>query len=152
RLTGRPRPSLQGKLADGIPSPTGSLGLQAGDYVRIKPQAEIETTLNKHGRNRGLSFDGEEMAPYCARVVKVRRRVTRIIEEPTGRMLEMKQPCIMLDGVVCEALYASCRLNCPRAIPSYWREIWLQRVPAPDAAAKESRQQNGPKTGSGQSC
>ena len=132
RLTGRGRPALAGQIPDGAPSPTGTLALQEGEYVRIRPQAEIETTLNRHGRNRGLSFDGEEMAPYCGKVVRVRRRVTRIVEEATGRMIEMKQPCIMLDGVICDALYASCRLNCPRAIPSYWREIWLERAPPGD--------------------
>ena len=68
------------------------------------------------------------MAPYCGRVVKVYKSVSKIIDEPTGKMLHMKQPCIMLDGVVCKAEYASCRLNCPRVIPSYWREIWLERV------------------------
>jgi hypothetical protein len=40
----------------------------------------------------------------------------------------MKQPCIILEGAVCQGEYAACRLNCPRAIPSYWREIWLERV------------------------
>ena len=137
RITGRPRPTLDGKVADGVSSPTGSIGLQEGEYVRVKPQREIELTINSQGRNRGLSFDGEEMAPYCGKVLRVRRRVSRILEETTGRMLEMKQPCIMLDGAVCQSLYASCRLNCPRAIPSYWREIWLERVPAPSGAALE---------------
>jgi hypothetical protein len=61
--------------------------------------------------------------------------VTKIIDEPTGKMLHMKQPCIMLEGVVCNAEYASCRLNCPRAIPSYWREIWLDRVESPKSIA-----------------
>jgi hypothetical protein len=41
----------------------------------------------------------------------------------------------MLEGVVCNAEYASCRLNCPRAIPSYWREIWLERVEDPKPIA-----------------
>ena len=68
------------------------------------------------------------MAPYCERIVKVRKSVTKIIDEPTGKMLHMKQPCIMLEGVVCNAEYASERLNCPRAIPCYWRELWLERV------------------------
>jgi len=42
----------------------------------------------------------------------------------------MKEPCIILEGVVCNAEYAQCRLNCPRAIYSYWRELWLERVDA----------------------
>jgi hypothetical protein len=127
-LSGRPSPSWNGQIPDGAPTPTGRLDLKPGEYVRIKTQAEIEQTIHKDGKNRGLYFDSEEMAPYCGCVVKVHKSVTRIIDEPTGKMLHMKQPCIMLEGVVCKAEYASCRLNCPRAIPSYWREIWLERV------------------------
>jgi hypothetical protein len=127
-LSGRPSPSLHGQIPDGAPTPTSKLDLKPGEYVRIKTQTEIEQTLHKNGRNRGLSFDPEEMAPYCGRVVQVRKSVTQIIDEPTGKMLHMKQPCIMLEDVVCRAEYANCRLNCPRAIPSYWREIWLERV------------------------
>jgi hypothetical protein len=134
-LSGRACPSLHGQIQDGAPTPTGRLDLKPGEYVRIKAQAEIEQTIDKNGKNRGLSFDAEEMAPYCGRVVKVRKSVTKIIDEPTGKMLEMKQSCIMLEGVVCNAEYASCRLNCPRAIPSYWREIWLDRVESPKSIA-----------------
>ena len=130
RLTGRPSPAVQAYVPDGAKTPTGRLDLSPGDTVRIKPQAEIERTINKASRNRGLLFDCEEMAPYCGRVVKVRKRVTQIIEEHTGKMLHMKEPCIMLEGVVCKSEYAHCRLNCPRAIPSYWREIWLDKVEA----------------------
>ena len=61
-------------------------------------------------------------------VYRVHSCVTRILDELTGQMLHMKQPCIILQGVVCNSEYAQCRLNCPRAIPCYWREIWLERV------------------------
>lgn len=144
RLSGRPSPGLTTHIRDGERTPTGRLGLKPGEFVRIKSQREIEPTLDRTGRNRGLTFDSQEMAPYCGRVVKVRKAVTRIIEEPTGRMIEMKQPCIMLEGVVCNAEYANRRLNCPRAIRSYWRELWLERVETaaaemvPDASAIEN--------------
>jgi hypothetical protein len=127
-LSGRASPSLHGQIPDGAPTPTGRLDLKPGEYVRIKTQTEIEQTLDKKGRNRGLGFDPEEMAPYCGHVVKVRKSVTKIIDESTGKMLHMKQPCIMLEGVVCKAECARSRLNCPREIPSYWRELWLERV------------------------
>jgi hypothetical protein len=140
-LSGRPCPLLNGQIQDGAPTPTGRLDLKPGEYVRIKAQTEIEQTIDKNGKNRGLSFDAEEMAPYCGRVVKVRKTVTKIIDEPTGKMLHMKQPCIMLEGVVCNAEYASCRLNCPRAISSYWREIWLERVETPNRIVEGSPQQ-----------
>jgi hypothetical protein len=127
-LTGRPSPRLTAHVEDGQRTPTGRLGLARGERVRIKPQSEIEPTLDRAGKNRGLSFDSQEMAPYCGRIVEVHKLVTKIIEEPTGRMIEMKQPCVMLRGVVCRAEYADQRLNCPREIKSYWREIWLERV------------------------
>ena len=129
-LSGRPSPSVHGQIPDAIRTPMGRLDLNPGEYVRIKAQTEIEQTLDKSGKNRGLSFDPEEMAPYCGRVVQVHKSVTKIIDESTGTMLHMKQPCIMLEGVVCKAEYASYRLNCPRAIPAYWRELWLERVEA----------------------
>lgn len=129
-LTGRGSPSLCGKIQPGTPTPTLRLDLQPGELVRIKTQSEIEETLDARGRNRGLTFDPEEMAPYCGRLVTVRKRVSKIIEEPTGKILQVKEPCIMLDGVICRGEFATGRLNCPRAIPSYWREIWLKRVNA----------------------
>jgi hypothetical protein len=136
-LTGRKTPYFNPTIKPGESAPTdvGSLGLSAGDYVRIKSQSEIEKTLNKHSRNRGLFFDWEEMAPYCGKVFRVKKVVKKIIDEPSGKMITMKHPCIMLDGVVCNAEYVSCRLNCPRQIPSYWREIWLERVDSPVAHA-----------------
>jgi hypothetical protein len=127
-LTGRPGPSLCGKIERGMPTPMGRLDLKPGEYVRIKSKEQIEPTVDESGRNRGLTFDPEEMAPYCGRVFKVRGSVTQIIDERCGKMLLMKHPCIILEGVVCNAEYARDRLNCPRSIPSYWRELWLERV------------------------
>ena len=117
-LTGRPSPDVEGKIGLGQSTPTGRLNLKPGERVRIKPAAAIAATLDERGKNRGLSFD-REMMPFCGQVFTVRSSVTRIIDEPTGRMIQMKQPCIMLEGVVCNAEYSECRLLCPRAIPSY---------------------------------
>jgi hypothetical protein len=130
-LAGRSVPSGSGKVKRGARTPTGRLDLKPGEYVRVKSLAEIEVTLDQSMKNRGLGFDPEEMAPYCGRVFRVRRSVTQILHEVTGKMLYMKQPCIILEGVVCTGAYATCRLNCPRAFPCYWREIWLERAEAP---------------------
>jgi hypothetical protein len=129
-LTGRPGPGIHGKIADGARTPSNRLDLKPGEFVRIKSQQAIEETLDAKGKNRGLFFDWE-MIPYCGRVFKVRSRVSRMIDEPTGKMLELKQPCIMLEGVVCNSVYNSSRLMCPRAIPPYWREEWLDRLNDP---------------------
>jgi hypothetical protein len=108
-------------------TPSAKLDLQPGELVRIKSKQEIEATLDEANHNRGLFFDGE-MARYCGRTARVRARVARIVDEHTGELIEISSDCIMLDGVVCTGDYH--RL-CPRGIYSYWREIWLERVPDP---------------------
>jgi hypothetical protein len=105
-------------------TPTGTSDLQPGELVRVKPKAQIMRTLSKDLRNRGLGFE-EEMARHCGREARVLRRVDRCIDEQSGRLLRMKNPCIVLDGIVCEGAYNA---NCPRSIYSFWREIWLDRV------------------------
>jgi len=127
-VTGRGAPRWHGEIPDGQRTPTTRLDLQPGERVRIKSQDEIEKTLDGRNKNRGLLFDPEEMAPFCGKTATVRMAVTKIIDEPTGKMLQMKESCIMLEGIFCKAEYAPCRLNCPRAIPSYWREAWLERI------------------------
>lgn len=107
-----------------VRTPTRDTGLQPGDLVRIRPKAEIMQTLNKDLLNRGMGFDAE-MARFCGRTARVARRVTTIIDEHTGRMLHLRNPCIVLEGIVCEGALST---SCPRSIPAYWREIWLERV------------------------
>jgi len=117
---------LQGQVRSGR-TPTGELGLRTGELVRIKSKAEIEATLNGDLLNRGMGFD-PEMSRFCGRTARVQRRVDRVIDEKTGRMLTMKYPCIVLDGVVCEGVFSG---SCPRAFVSFWREIWLERIEEP---------------------
>jgi len=122
---GAPFPRRWGNIPEGEPTPTSTVDLQPGELVRIKPYKEILKTLNARNRNRGLYFDAEEV-PYCGGTYRVLKRVTRIIQERTGKMLEMKTPCFILDSVICQSRYSECRLFCPRSIYSYWREIWLE--------------------------
>jgi hypothetical protein len=74
-----------------------------------------------------LYFD-PEMVPFTGREYEVDRRVTRIIDERTSRMVTFKTDAVILKKVFCQARYANCRRFCPRAIYPYWREIWLERV------------------------
>jgi hypothetical protein len=105
-------------------TPTAPLDLRPGEMVRIKTQEQIEATLTEAGLNRGLSFE-EEMSRYCGHTARVRARVTKCLDEKTGRMLTMKNPCIMLEDVVCAGVYSA---NCPRQFIPFWREIWLERL------------------------
>jgi hypothetical protein len=128
---GVPYPRKSGKIPPGTKTPSADLNLQPGEWVRVKSYDEILATLDSNNKNRGLQFDAE-MVPYCGHSFQVRQRVRKILEEKTGKMTEMKNPCIMLEGVVCQSRYSNCRLFCPRSIYSYWREVWLERLPNGD--------------------
>jgi hypothetical protein len=124
---GVPYPRKMGTIPLGGRTPHEELDLQPGELVRVKSFDQILATLDTSNRNRGLYFDAE-MVPYCGRSFRVLTRVKKIVDEKTGKMMQFKNPCIILEGVVCEARYSECRLFCPREIYSYWREIWLERV------------------------
>ena len=111
-------------------TPAGTADLQPGDMVRIRTRQEIEPTLNGDLLNRGMGFDSE-MARFCGRTARVARRVDQIVDERTGRMLHMKNPCIVLEDVICEGAHNA---SCPRSITPYWREVWLEKVDASGAA------------------
>jgi hypothetical protein len=114
-------PFIQGT---GTTTTAEPLNLHPGELVEVRSKEEIMATLDKYHRNRGLLFDGE-MIPYCGGIYRVLRRVNHIIDEKTGKMVNMKRACIVLEGVVCRSDFH--RL-CPRAIYPYWRENWLTRV------------------------
>lgn len=124
---GTPFPRKRGIIPAGEPTPTVKLDLKPGELVRVKSQSEILTTVGTNNGNRGLYFDAEE-AFYCGKTYRVLKNVKRLIDERTGRILEMKNSCVVLDSVVCQSRYSECRLFCPRSIYAYWREIWLERV------------------------
>jgi hypothetical protein len=124
---GVPYPLKTGKIPRGAPTPTAVLNVQPGECVRVKSHDEILATCDEALRNRGMNFD-KEMVPYCGHTFRVLKRITRIIDEKTGKMRQMKNPCIVLDGSFCRSRYSERRMFCPRAIFCYWREIWLERV------------------------
>jgi hypothetical protein len=120
-------PRKPGLIPDGKPTPSGALNLQPGELVRVKSHEEILKTVNSSNKNRGMYWDAE-LVPYCGGIYQVLKSVTKIIDEKTGKMVEMKNPCVVLDSVVCQARYSQCRMLCPKSMYPYWREIWLERV------------------------
>jgi hypothetical protein len=118
-------PFIDGQVTAGR-TPKEALDLQVGELVEVKSREEIFATLDRNQLNRGLRFDAEALR-YCGRRARVARRVTQIIDDPTGKMIHIPGDCIVLEGFVC---LADWHQNCPRAIDQYWREIWLRRVEA----------------------
>ena len=129
--------SLKGPGTHGRPEP---LQLQPGDLVQVREPKEIAATLDENGLLRGLSFD-REMLPYCGGTYRVHDRVERLIDDRTGRMIEIPTDCLILRGVVCSGERSHGRWFCPREVYPYWREAWLRRVEEveepPEAAESE---------------
>jgi hypothetical protein len=128
------------------------VGLQKGDLVQIRSKEEIAATLNRLGRNRGLSF-APEMVRYCGGTYRVRDRVEKLIDERTGAMIEPKRDCVILDGVTCpgeDGAFAF--LFCPRGTFPFWREAWLRRVKEADAPAGTMENSRPPALRSGSSA
>ena len=106
--------------------------------VRVRSAEEIYATLDEAATLDGLPFT-EEMLPYCGRTARVRARVTRLLDQHTGRMIDTKADCMVLEGVVCVPDH---HRFCPRDIYPYWREAWLERVESaesPSAGATAER-------------
>jgi hypothetical protein len=121
----RDYPHIQGSLSA---TPRANHSLRPGELVEIKSRQEIVATLDGNNRNRGLAFESE-MSRHCGTRTRVLERVERIIDEKTGKMINLSSDCLILDGVTCSGFY---RYLCPRATHSFWREIWLHRVSGPD--------------------
>jgi len=130
-------------------TPTAVLGLQPGEWVRVKPYPEILATLDPNNKNRGLWFDAE-MVRYCGGTYRVVKRVRRILDERTGKMLEFSNPCIVLQDVFCRAETTENRLFCPRENLIYWREIWLERASMQDVPLNRLNRIDPPLTTRGQ--
>jgi hypothetical protein len=126
-IGGVPFPRKRGTVPAGQKTPHGVLNLQPGELVRVKPYEQILATLDAENKNRGLYFDAEAV-PYCRGTYRVLRRVSKILDEKTGKLIKLKNEAIILEGVYCQARYSKCRMFCPRSIYSYWREVWLERA------------------------
>lgn len=123
----------------GAPRPA-PLNLQPGEWVEVRSAVEIARTLDAKNTDRGLYFSAPEMARECGKRFRVRRRLSRIIEETSGRMLTFRNDCIELEGPVCTGDHSVGRFFCAREIYPYWREAWLRRVPAEPEARRPTEQ------------
>ncbi|WP_337873192.1 hypothetical protein [Ignavibacterium sp.] len=106
-------------------TPVEVLNLQPGEIVEVRSIEEILQTLDKKGKNKGLSFE-PDMKIFCGKQFKVRTRLDQMILERNGKMIEV-QNSVILEGVTCECFFTFG--GCPRREFQYWREIWLKRVP-----------------------
>ena len=125
---GVPFPRRTGLVPAGERTPLVRLGLNPGEFARLKPYPEILKTLDDNNKNRGLYFDAEEV-PYCGGTYRVRSRVTQIIDERTGRSTPIGSGgAVILESVSCKGHYSKHRMFCPRGVLPFFRETWVERV------------------------
>ncbi len=98
------------------------LNLQPGEWVEVRSEDEIRTTLDSKARTRGLFFM-DEMRQYCGRKFRVHKRVSRMILESTGEVRAVKNT-VLLENAFCDGV----GLACDRSCFHFWREAWLKRV------------------------
>jgi hypothetical protein len=121
---------LRGPHTNG--TPVAVLDLKPGELVRVKAFDQIVATLDRKKRNRGINIC-HEMTRCCGAVAEVRYRVTRLIEERSGKMRELKHSVTLQNPRGEPSLCDECLCygemgDCPRGELMYWREIWLDRV------------------------
>jgi len=131
---GRPRVDVA-KPAGAPTRQSATLDLQPGELVQVRPAEEILATLDERLKNRGLTLE-LEMLRHCGRIYRVLAHVTRLIDEKSGKMINLTSDCVILDGVSCRGLDNRQRAFCPRGALFYWREAWLKRAGTPDGGGK----------------
>ncbi len=115
-------------------SSENGLGLQSGEWVRVKSHEKIKQTLNSTGRNRGLLFE-PEMSDYSGQYFQMDYAINNMIHEETGQMLHLNNT-VALKGLTCHGL---CAKSCPRSNYWFWREDWLERAPGPSSETPPSQ-------------
>lgn len=115
------------RLGQGVPCTPAlngeeTLGLRAGEWVRVKPASEILGTLDPRGRNKGLAFLPDQLR-FCGQRLRVFKRVEKIFLEES-RQLRKTRNTVLLEGALCDGA----GMGCDRSCFYYWREAWLERV------------------------
>ena len=119
-------PNLRGKLQKNGRTPACSLGVQPGERVTVKSHAAVLETVTEDLVNRGMGFH-PVMTAHCSKSFVVEKRLQRIMNEKTGQVMELKNPCLTLEGAACDGRYTK-PLLCPRGMAPYWREVWLEKA------------------------
>jgi len=111
------------------------LNLKVGERVRVKTLEQVYATLDASERYEGCTFTGA-MVPYCGKEFVVLNRIERFYDERNGKLLRGKN-MVILEGVQCrtspESL--SAYAGCDRRCYLFWKEAWLERLPAEEKRA-----------------
>ncbi len=97
-----------------------------GDRVRIKPYDQIECTLDRMGKYRGLNFL-PGMRRYCGREAAVLKR-PRYILDGGGKIIRECRDLVILEGLYCDGKGLISNEGCDRCCMYYWKPDWLEKA------------------------
>jgi hypothetical protein len=98
--------------------------LQAGDWVQVLTEREIQATLNPWKELKGCAFL-PYMVEYCGTTQQVLQPVERFLDERDYKVKKAKG-VVLLEGVICHGTPVFGR--CDRCCHLFWREEWLQKI------------------------
>ncbi len=105
------------------------LGLHAGDWVEVRSEGEILSTLDQRGCLDSLPFM-PEMLQFCGqrfRVFKSAHKTCDVIIESVNRRMTN---AVHLEGLRCDGqAHGGCQQRCLL----FWKEAWLKPVAGPDS-------------------
>ncbi len=119
------------RASDGRPR-IRPLGLQPGEWVRVKTADEIRATLDDDGRYDRLGYMDNVMDRFCGRTLQVHSRVERFFDERNWAMKKLSD-VVLLEGTFCrphpddDVSWAGCQRSCFL----FWKEAWLERTEEP---------------------
>lgn len=115
-------------------SPKKTPVFKSGDWVEVRPMAEILATLDENGALDGLAFM-PEMAGYCRQYFSVARRAEQICTDSApvapgeSRVREFHHnDVVTLEGLRCSGCAHG---GCQRGCLLFWKEAWLVAAPRP---------------------
>jgi hypothetical protein len=99
------------------------LNLKPGEWVEVKSEQEILSTLDQKGRYKGLGWMCN-MRKFCGKRYRVFKRLETMLLESNRQYRKVKDT-VLLEGAICdgEEWY-----GCDRSCYHFWREVWLRRV------------------------
>jgi len=103
-----------------VPAPK----LAAGDWVKIRSEQKIQSTLDRWKELKGCAFL-PEMWQYCGTIQQVLQPMERFLDERDYKVKKSKG-IILLREVICHGTPVFGR--CDRCCYFFWREEWLERV------------------------
>ena len=114
---------LRRRILSLLPGSSARLRLWPGEWVTVRPFAEISATLDCEGRLDGVPFM-PEMVRYCGRHYRVFRRIEKIhyYFGPVAHHLRRLRDSVLLEELRCDGSgHGGCQAGCQLV----WKEAWL---------------------------